>query len=136
MADVLPRRNLLAAIYGVRGLGFFALLVVGTHVELYAASAVGGLVWAGSIALSSAILADVYGVRLVGVLYGLAYLGHQVGATISSWLGGWAYETWGTHWIAFGSAGALLLAAAGVAMRLPPKGALPLAATRVVATPG
>lgn len=136
MADVLPRRNLLAAIYGVRGLGFFALLVVGTHVELYAASAVGGLVWAGSIALSSAILADVYGVRLVGVLYGLAYLGHQVGATISSWLGGWAYEAYGTHWIAFGSAGVLLLVAAAVSMRLPPKGALPLAATRMAATAG
>ncbi len=134
MADALPRRNLLAAIYGVRGLGFFALLVVGTHVELYVASAVGGLVWAGSIALSSAILADVYGVRLVGVLYGLAYLGHQVGATISSWLGGWAYEVWGTHWIAFGSAGALLLVAALVSMRLPPKGALPLAARLAVSS--
>ena len=48
----------------------------------------GGIVWAGSIALSSAILAD--GVRLVGLLYGLAYLGHQVGGMISSWLGGWA----------------------------------------------
>ena len=43
--------------------GFFALLMVGTHVELYAAAAIGGVVWAGSIALSSAILADVYGVR-------------------------------------------------------------------------
>lgn len=126
LADLLPRRNLLAAIYGVRGLGFFALLVVGTHVELYTASAIGGLVWAGSIALSSAILADVYGVRLVGLLYGLAYLGHQVGATISSWLGGWAYEAYGTHWIAFGSAGVLLLVAAAVSMRLPPQGAWPL----------
>jgi len=121
------------AINTLRGLGFFALLVVGTHVELYAASAVGGLVWAGSIALSSAILADVYGVRLVGVLYGLAYLGHQLGATISSWLGGWAYEAYGTHWIAFGSAGVLLLAAAAVSLRLPPKGALPLAARPLAA---
>ena len=74
LSDRLPRRNLLAAIYSVRGLGFFVLMVVGTHWELYAAAAVGGIVWAGSIALSSAILADVYGVRLVGVLYGLAYL--------------------------------------------------------------
>ena len=55
----------------------------------------GGIVWAGSIALSSAILADVYGVRLVGLLYGLAYLGHQVGGMISSWLGGWAFERYG-----------------------------------------
>jgi MFS family permease len=122
IADVVPRRNILAAIYFVRGLGFFALLVVGTHWELYIAAAIGGLVWAGSIAVSSAILADVYGVQLVGILYGWAYLGHQVGAMISSWLGGWAYERFGTHWVAFGAAGALLLVAAAISMRLPLKG--------------
>jgi MFS family permease len=122
LADRVPRRNILAVIYAVRGLGFFALLVVGTHFELYVAAAIGGLVWAGSIALSSAILADVYGVRLVGVLYGLAYLGHQLGATLSAWLGGWGYEHFGTHWIAFGASGALLLAAACVALQLPKKG--------------
>jgi MFS family permease len=119
ISDVLPRRHILAAIYLVRGLGFFALLLVGEHWELYGVSTIGGLAWAGSIALSSAILADVYGVRLVGILYGFAYLGHQIGATISSWLGGWAYEAFGTHWISFGTAGALLLIAAGIALRLP-----------------
>ena len=122
MSDRLPRRKILAAIYFVRGLGFFALLLVGTHWELYIAAIIGGLVWAGSIALSSAILADVYGVRLVGILYGWAYFGHQVGAMISSWLGGWAYDTFGTHWIAFGAAGVLLMLATGVSLRLPAKG--------------
>jgi MFS family permease len=122
VADRLPRRNILAGIYFIRGLGFFALVVVGTHWELYATATIGGIVWAGSIALSSAILADVYGVRLVGVLYGVAYVGHQIGGTISSWLGGWGYETFGTHWLAFGAAGALLLTAAVVALQLPRKG--------------
>lgn len=122
VADRLPRRKILAAIYAIRGLGFFALVLVGTHFELYVAAAIGGLVWAGSVAMSSAILADVYGVRLVGVLYGIAYVGHQVGGAISSWLGGWGYETFGTHWIAFGAAGALLLAAAAISLRLPVKG--------------
>jgi MFS family permease len=120
LADRMPRKHLLAAIYLVRGLGFFALLVVGTQFELYAAGVVGGLVWAGSIALSSAILADVYGVRLVGVLYGWSYVGHQVGGMISSWLGGWGFDRWGTHWPAFGTAGALLLAAAGVVIVMLP----------------
>lgn len=122
VADRLPRRNILAAIYLLRGLGFFALVAVGTHWELYLTATVGGLVWAGSIAMSSAILADVYGVRLVGVLYGMAFLGHQVGGTISSWLGGWGYETFGTHWVSFGAAGALLLAAGIVSLQLPRKG--------------
>lgn len=122
VADRLPRRNILATIYLIRGLGFFALVLVGTHWELYIAAAIGGLVWAGSIAMSSAILADIYGVRLVGVLYGLAYLGHQVGGMLSAWLGGWGYERFGTHWIAFGSSGVLLLVAAVIAMQLPRSG--------------
>lgn len=123
LSDRLPRRNILAAIYFIRGLGFFGLLLVLTPTQLYTVALIGGIVWAGSIALSSAILADVYGVRLVGVLYGWSYLGHQVGGMISSWLGGWAYEQFGTHWIAFGSAGVLLLVAAGVSLRLPRPGA-------------
>lgn len=119
IADRTPRRNLLAVIYGVRGLGFFALVMVGVEWELYTAAAIGGIVWAGSIALSSAILADVYGVRLVGLLYGLCFLAHQIGGAISSWLGGWGYETFGTHWLSFGSAGVLLLLAAAVSLQLP-----------------
>ena len=121
-ADRLPRRNILAVIYGIRGLGFFALVLVGTHFELYLAATIGGLVWAGSLAMSSAILADVYGVRLVGVLYGITFLGHQIGGMTSVWLGGWGYETFGTHWLAFGSAGTLLLLAAALSLRLPQKG--------------
>lgn len=124
MSDQVERRNILAVIYLVRGLGFFALVMVGAHWELYAAATIGGIVWAGSIALSSAILADVYGVRLVGVLYGLTYLGHQIGGMISSWLGGWAFEAFHTHWVAFGAAGALLLLAAAISLQLPRRGAL------------
>ena len=131
LSDVLPRRKILAAIYLIRGLGFFALLVVGTHWELYMAAAIGGIVWAGSIAVSSAILADIYGVRLVGVLYGCAYLGHQVGGMISSWLGGWGYETFGTHWVAFSSAGLLLMLAAWISMRLPSQGFTLMAPARM-----
>lgn len=119
MSDRVPRRNILAAIYFIRGLGFFGLLLVVTPSQLYTVALIGGVVWAGSVALSSAILADVYGVRLVGVLYGWTYLGHQIAGMVSSWLGGWAYERFGTHWIAFGSAGALLLMGAAVSLRLP-----------------
>jgi MFS family permease len=122
LSDRLPRRNILGTIYLVRGLGFFALLAVGTHWELYIAATIGGMVWAGSIATSSAMLADIYGVRLVGVMYGTAYLGHQVGAMLSSWLGGWGFEHFGSHLPAFGSAGVLLLVASAVSLRLPLRG--------------
>ena len=134
VADRLPRRHILAAIYFIRGLGFFALLLAGTQWELYVSAGIGGLVWAGSVAVSSAILADVYGVRLVGILYGWAFFVHQIGAMIGSWLGGWGYETFGTHAIAFGSAGALLVLASTISLRLPHKG-FTLTSPRLVASP-
>ena len=121
LSDIVPRRYILAVIYLVRGLGFFGLVAVVHHWQLYAVAAIGGIVWAGSIAASSAILGDLYGIKLVGLLYGWAYLGHQIGAMISSWLGGWAYEQFGTHWIAFGAAGILLGVAAVVSLKLPTK---------------
>ena len=127
ISDKMPRKNLLAIIYFVRGLGFFGLLIATSTWELYVVAAIGGVVWAGSIAMSSALLADIYGVRLVGVLFGFSYLSHQVGAMISSWLGGWAYEAFGTHWIAFGSAAVFLLIAGLIALRLPSPDSAPLA---------
>jgi MFS family permease len=119
LSDVVQRKNILSTIYLIRGLGFFALVSVSVKWELYMAATLGGVVWAGSVALSSAIMADLYGVRLVGILYGWAYLAHQVAGMISSWLGGWAYERFHTHWIAFGSTGVILLAAAMIAFTLP-----------------
>ncbi|WP_395024198.1 MFS transporter [Comamonas odontotermitis] len=121
LSDMVPRRYILAVIYLVRGLGFVGLVAVVHHWQLYAVAAIGGIVWAGSIAASSAILGDLYGIKLVGLLYGWAYLGHQIGAMISSWLGGWAFEQFGTHWIAFGAAAMLLLVAACVSLLLPTK---------------
>ena len=119
LSDVVPRRYILSVIYLVRGLGFLGLVAAAQQWQLFGVSTVGGIVWAGSIALSSAILADLYGVKLVGMLYGWAYLGHQLGATVSSWLGGWAYEHYQTHWIAFGTAAVLLFVAAGASLALP-----------------
>ncbi len=122
LSDIVQRRNILALIYIVRGLGFFGLVEAAAPWQLYSVAAIGGIVWAGSVALSSAIMADVYGTRLVGVLCGWAYVGHQLGGTLSSWLGGWAYEVFHTHLIAFGLAGILLFAAAAISLRLPLRG--------------
>ncbi|MCT6885015.1 MAG: MFS transporter, partial [Gilliamella apis] len=102
ISDIVPRKFVLAMIYFVRGIGFIALVIAATQWQLYTIALLGGLVWAGALSLSSAISADIYGVKIVGLLSGLTYLGHQIGAMIGSWLGGWAYDMWHNHFIAFG----------------------------------
>ncbi|WKB35993.1 hypothetical protein QS257_01345 [Terrilactibacillus sp. S3-3] len=70
---------------------------------------------------SAIILAELFGVRLLGVLYGWAYLGHQIGGAISSFLGGWGYDVFGTHVFSFGLAAFTLISAAIISYLIPDK---------------
>jgi len=119
IADRMPRQWLLALIYVTRGIGLVAIVLVVATYQLYLVALIAGLAWAGNVALSSALLSDLYGVKLVGMLYGFSFFFHQVGATISTLLGGWAYETYGTHLISFITAGVLLFIASIVSLRIP-----------------
>ncbi|MDQ0268636.1 MFS transporter [Cytobacillus purgationiresistens] len=121
IADRYPRKNILFWVYFVRGMGILGLVFVESPWQLFFVSVTGGLVWAGSIAMSSAILSDFYGVRLLGILNGWAFFGHQIGGAIGSFIGGWGYETFGTHVIAFGAAAFVSIIASIVSFRLPEK---------------
>src|SRR5699024_3612036 len=46
----------------------------------------------------------------------------QLGGMVSAWRGGWGNENFGTHWIAFGSAAAILFVARFVSVSLPRHG--------------
>ncbi|AZU64269.1 MFS transporter [Neobacillus mesonae] len=120
LADRFPRKNILFLVYVVRGLGFFGLVFSAATWQLFLVSFIGGLAWSGSVAMSTAILGDLYGVRLLAILNGLAYfIGHQVGAAIGSFLGGWGYEVFGTHLLSFSAAGILALLASLASITLP-----------------
>ena len=106
-------------VYLVRGIGFIALVLASNEWQLFTIAVLGGLVWAGALSTSGAITADIYGVKIVGLLSGLTYLGHQIGAMIGSWLGGWAYDNLHTHLVAFGIASLLLFIAAFSSYFLP-----------------
>ncbi len=120
LADRFPRKNILFLVYFVRGLGFFGLVLAATNWQLFIVAVSGGLVWSGSIAMSTAILSDLYGVRLLGILNGWAFfVGHQIGAALGSFLGGWGFEVFGTYLITFCAAGALAIIASLASITLP-----------------
>jgi MFS family permease len=125
LSDRIPRGNMLSVIYFVRGLGFLGLVLVTAPWQLYLVAVIGGLVWAGSTALSTAILGDIYGVRWMGILYGWAYFIHQIGGAIGSFLGGWSYEHFGTHLVSYSMTTLLLLLASVVSLLIPSQLNLP-----------
>lgn len=120
LADRFPRKNILFLVYFVRGLGLIGLVLAATKWQLFLVAFSGGLVWSGSIAMSTAILSDLYGTRILGILNGWGYfVGHQVGAALGSFLGGWLYDTFGTHFYSFTAAGVLSIIASLASITLP-----------------
>ncbi|MFJ8268490.1 MFS transporter [Peribacillus asahii] len=119
IADRFPRKNILFLVYFVRGLGFLGLVLAATNWQLFIVAFSGGLVWSGSVAMSTAILSDLYGTRLLGILNGWAYFGHQIGAALGSFLGGSLYDTFGTHFYSFSTAAALAIIASLTSLTLP-----------------
>jgi MFS family permease len=55
-----------------------------------------GLLWTGTVPLTSALVADLWGRRNLGFLFGLVYIGHQLGAFLGAWAGGFAYDHTGS----------------------------------------
>ena len=76
----------------------------------YTFTAILGVLWLGTVPLTSALIADVFGTRYLASLFGLIFLVHQVGAFLGVWMGGWMYDLSGSYtsvWWAFIGLGVL-----------------------------
>lgn len=118
LGDHYRRKWLLSALYTVRTLAMvaFVLLPLDT-VSLYAFAIVMGATWLGTVPLTTGVLAQIFGVRYLGTLFGLVFLGHQLGGFAGAWLGGIVFDaTRSYHWMWLVS---VLLGVASVLLNLP-----------------
>jgi MFS family permease len=79
---------------------------------------VGGLTLAGSMSMTSALTADIYGRFSVGTILGAIFLTHQTGAAIGSWSAGALFEATGGYGVSYAIACVVLLLAAIVSLRI------------------
>ena len=107
--------RVLAFIYGARAVIFIPLLLLPTTPELALAfSAAMGFIYLGTVAPTSGIVAQVFGVRYLSTLFGIVFLSHQAGGFLGAWLAGLLFDTTGSYdivWelsIALGVLGMLL----------------------------
>jgi predicted MFS family arabinose efflux permease len=66
-------------------------------VSVLAFSAVMGFLWLATVPPTSGLVAVMFGTRYMAMLYGIVFLGHQIGSFIGVWLGGWLYDRSGTY---------------------------------------
>jgi MFS family permease len=118
-SDRFGRRPVLASIYGGRALVFGALFLVREQPTLMLVIAfLGGLTLAGSMSMTSALTADIYGRFSVGTILGAIFLVHQTGAAIGSWSAGVLFEATGGYGVMYAIACTVLIAAALVSLRI------------------
>lgn len=118
-ADRVGRRPILAWLYGGRGLLFAALFLLRDNpAALLVIAALGGATMAGSLAMVSALSADIFGRFSVGSVFGTIFFVHQVGAALGSWLGGFFFEATGGYGAAFATASTILVLACIVSLTI------------------
>lgn len=88
----------LAAIYFARAIViglFIALPLSGATAVAFGAAI--GFLWLGTVPLTSGLVARVFGVQYLSMLYGVVFASHQLGAFLGAWGGGLAYDLLGSY---------------------------------------
>lgn len=94
----LPKQLLLSTIYFSRAIviGLFVLFPV-TELSAYMFGAAMGLLWLSTVPLTAGLVSLFFGARYMGMLYGVAFLSHQIGSFVGVWLGGFVYDQTGSY---------------------------------------
>jgi MFS family permease len=92
------RRELLVLIYAGRGVLIAAFMFVEkTTATVLAFSAVMGLLWLSTVPPTVALCARNFGTRWLATVFGLVFLGHQIGGFTGAFLGGLVLDRTGSY---------------------------------------
>ena len=112
LGDRFGRKNLLAAVYVLRGIAFIFLLLFPGATGVWIFALLAGFSWIASVPLTSSLTADVYGLRALATISGISFLCHQVGSFVSILAAGLLFDITGSYTLPFAIGGALLFPAA------------------------
>ena len=98
LGDRLSKKNLLALLYSLRGLLFLIFIFLPkTELTVLLFACILGILWLSTVPLTSGIITVVFGPYYMSMLYGIAFMSHQVGSFLGSWLGGRLFDMYGSY---------------------------------------
>ncbi len=98
LAQKYSKKKLLAMLYLARSAAFVVFLsmpVTKFSVLLFAAWL--GLLWLGTVPLTTGLVAQMFGVRYLATLGAIVFLSHQLGSFTGSWIGGVVFDATGSY---------------------------------------
>lgn len=103
------QQHVLGWLYLIRGAALAVFfLMPPTEASVLIFAAVMGLTWLGTVPLTSGLVAKVFGLDHLGLLFGICFLMHQLGSFLGAWMGGLVFDATGSYgplWIATAIAG-------------------------------
>ncbi|KKJ75810.1 MFS transporter [Kiloniella litopenaei] len=88
------KKYLLSGIYLARSAAILAFIFMpATTVSFLIFGFVMGLLWLSTVPLTSGLVAQIFGPKYMGTLFGFVFFSHQVGSFIGVWLGGILYDS-------------------------------------------
>jgi len=104
------KKTLLGIIYALRAvaIALFMLLPMSTT-SVYLFSMVTGFLWLATVPPTSGLVAQMFGLKYMGTLYGIVFLNHQLGSFVGVWLGGYLYDQTGAYTVVWWSAAGIAL---------------------------
>ncbi|NVK42356.1 MAG: MFS transporter [Oceanospirillaceae bacterium] len=107
------KKKLLAIIYALRALAITLFMTAPmTAASVYLFSIATGFLWLATVPATSGLVAQMFGVRFLGTLYGIVFLSHQLGSFAGVWIGGYLYDQTGSYGPVWWAAAAIALATA------------------------
>ena len=98
LGDSKSKKNLLAILYSLRSLLFLVFIFLPKNeVTILIFAALLGILWLSTVPLTSGIISVIFGSRYMSMLYGFAFLSHQIGSFLGSWFGGRLYDYYGSY---------------------------------------
>ena len=93
-----PEKYLLAILYGGRAVVMAVFMLVPlTPVTVLVFSATMGLLWLGTVPLTTGLVVKIFGTQFMATLVGITFVGHQLGSFLGIWLGGVVYDSTGSY---------------------------------------
>jgi len=92
------RRELLVAIYALRALLIAVFFMAEkTTASVLVFSALMGVLWLSTVPPTVSLCARLFGTRWLATIFGLVFLGHQVGGFLGAWLPGLIFDRTGSY---------------------------------------
>jgi len=100
-----PKKYVLSTLYVMRAVIITIFLMVPvTPVTALMFGAGIGLMWLATVPLTTGLVATIFGPKYLGMLSGLVFFSHQIGAFLGVWWGGYLFDTTGSYdviwWVA------------------------------------